>query len=803
MLGPRSMGEVYQSSNPLQHHSTKQLISRYESMSSPYDQQVSGIPLESSMINPPAHSPKKEKSPMRQSFRNLFSVLKKVNLRKVKPVERPLSSYRKQHHPILSDHPGLDAPPVLRSRSRKLTSSLLYLSRTPQLLSDSSDPKPVWTSCTATLEPSTIVITGLTHSRNPSVHIIELLNCTDVRSLSPLQLDPEESALLPRKGENDEFKVFEILFEGRPREKFAANSVQERAGWVSAVWWVVPLSCMLYARTTGNRDTILSPKDQDSNQTSNAPKGPQSQENVGDLTSAPPTHDLRPKSFSQRALPSIPIDPKPLVPSTPTSVLMSRNQTSFSHVSPRIYLPTRPISRASPGRDSSRSTSPSITNLSQLSVVRQRLAQIETTSSKSSKGGLTTPVLSLRPELEPIHAMTRDGSRSTAADSIFDSYGDQSLELPELNLLPPLTSLPELETRNTSHPSVQFRSTKRQSFHTSRSATSSCFEPVTELLHDHSEMSCNQMSDLCEQVLSLRDDVQTLPRAIASTVDVEGHTNHVLKMVAKLEQQARLNGELLGSIRSKMDKRTGPETGAKDDDGVIKAIQTLRADVTKDLAHIRTVLEPKNETATLIEMKNVAPSSIPQSGRDISHLNSMTDGLLAAFAGKQVSATSVAQLEETLAKIGSSIEKDSGRQELQAQQQSETVRYLSELNLLCRDLNSTEGGSTLIADIRQLAQGTIARDHRFAALQASLDGLYTMLNENSMETSRNFALTALAHLATLVDGQRQHQEQLVRALGAEGKFSSLLEIFDEIRGERLRFVEAMKEATEINVQSKI
>lgn len=238
VLGPRSMHQGQHKSFPsLQHqNSTKQLISRYESMSNQsHDQGACGTPLEPPMSNASVRSPK-GKSPMRQSLQNLFSALKKVNLRKGKPPERPLISYKRQHHLILNDHPGLNAPPVLRSRSRKLTSPLLYLSRTSQLLSDSLDTKMVWISCTATLEPGAIVITSLTDSSDSSVHNVELLNCTDVRSLSPEQLDAQESALLPRKGENDEFKVFEILFEGRPREKFAANSVQERAGWVSAIW---------------------------------------------------------------------------------------------------------------------------------------------------------------------------------------------------------------------------------------------------------------------------------------------------------------------------------------------------------------------------------------------------------------------------------------------------------------------------------------------------------------------------------------------------------------------------------------
>lgn len=62
----------------------------------------------------------------------------------------------------------------------------------------------------------------------------------------------------------------------------------------------------------------------------------------------------------------------------------------------------------------------------------------------------------------------------------------------------------------------------------------------------------------------------------------------------------------------------------------------------------------------------------------------------------------------------------------------------------------------------------------------------------------------------LIDRQRQDHERMLRTLGTGQslchnnmhRLSGDLELSNEIRGERLRFVEAMKEATAINVQSK-
>ena len=237
MLGPRSM-------EPMQHlqrhRSTKLLIDRYESMGSTLSPSPfrSAKPSSSGLV-PKRTSPsnrKNDKSPIRQSLRNLFSVFKKVNVTgNHKPDENTSSISRPGLLPILTSSSVLDfepPPPV-----RKHSGSLLYLSHTSDKsqLSSSSPILPVWSACAATVETNAIVISWITTNGSPSTHIIRLSNCTDVRSLSSLQLDAEECVLLP-KGNTKELKVFEVLFEGRARERFAASSVRERAEWVSAIW---------------------------------------------------------------------------------------------------------------------------------------------------------------------------------------------------------------------------------------------------------------------------------------------------------------------------------------------------------------------------------------------------------------------------------------------------------------------------------------------------------------------------------------------------------------------------------------
>jgi hypothetical protein len=97
---------------------------------------------------------------------------------------------------------------------------------------------PVWTDCSVILHPSHILITWMTSYSNPSTSIVTLSQCTDVRSLTLADLNPEERDLLPSTDKPDAIWVFELLFEGKAREKFAAASVQERAGWVPAIWYL-------------------------------------------------------------------------------------------------------------------------------------------------------------------------------------------------------------------------------------------------------------------------------------------------------------------------------------------------------------------------------------------------------------------------------------------------------------------------------------------------------------------------------------------------------------------------------------
>lgn len=141
-----------------------------------------------------------------------------------------------------------------------------------------------------------------------------------------------------------------------------------------------------------------------------------------------------------------------------------------------------------------------------------------------------------------------------------------------------------------------------------------------------------------------------------------------------------------------------------------------------------------------------------------------------------------------------------------------------------------EGFQTLLTESR-------ARDLTINALQASINTLFAAINERLPSGGTGSTLSgcfrlrdspglltgdhnliATEEVENLFDKQRQAQEQVLRAVAAgSSPFSPRehdrgplrpadvngVDLSDDIKGERLRFIEAMKEATTINVQSEL
>lgn len=193
----------------------------------------------------------KKRSPIRQSIRNFLSAFKtkksgasRENLGRHLSVPESMYDAGDGFEAFSSDAPLGSASarlevdtghrhvaPCTTPISPRNTGPLLYLSAPT-----SSDTHPVWVSCTATLHSRHMLIITGSAQGHPSTEMLPFSKCIDVRSLSMNDLEPDERSLLPSGPELNEIKIFELIFEGRQSERFAAKSVAERAKWVSSVW---------------------------------------------------------------------------------------------------------------------------------------------------------------------------------------------------------------------------------------------------------------------------------------------------------------------------------------------------------------------------------------------------------------------------------------------------------------------------------------------------------------------------------------------------------------------------------------
>lgn len=236
----------------------KELIGRYQSMEDEAKSFRTSTPTNETKSTRRRQMPRgsaspekdKKRSPIRQSIRNLLSVFK---------TKKQVGSTREHSGDYLTvpgtAYDAKDASEplpsnVLQSQSTRLnistsnnnlakcttpisprnTGSLLYLSHS------TSNVYPVWVSCSATLHTSHMLVMTTSAQGHPSTEIIPFTKCIDVRSLSANELEENERSLLPTSSGTNDVKIFELIFEGRQSERFAAKSVPERAKWVSAVW---------------------------------------------------------------------------------------------------------------------------------------------------------------------------------------------------------------------------------------------------------------------------------------------------------------------------------------------------------------------------------------------------------------------------------------------------------------------------------------------------------------------------------------------------------------------------------------
>ncbi|CCL99099.1 uncharacterized protein FIBRA_01113 [Fibroporia radiculosa] len=849
---------------------TKELIGRYESITSRSNSVTTAVTTDiTPKVRPGAYPAieRKEKgrSPIRQSIRNILSVFKK---------NKSANSCKEQANfgsPAYTD----------LGRQRTASSDTRSSSVAPPLKLNIPKERKDFSLCQTPLGPSHARHSGtlfylsrpaspIIHSTahgNPSTDIISFKECTDVRSLSISELNLNEQRLLP--SDVGELKVFELLFEGRPREKFAANSVPARATWVSAIWDAILQAQDEKSSTSRNAANVVNSLSEETNFESRRSQESRKvcitpMDTVSNMSAKPVNRD--------RTLPDIPRRPPSPVtqsapprlslkmpPSTPgTSPLMP------SVISPLPKPPTTPnkppfLSPISPPR----SQSPSIRNLDQRSVVKQRLAQLESARSSTSSVydlGPPSPVqtsatplrtrnLAARREVGRSSSLQEQPGRSKAHTPIIDSYCVPDTPSALSQYSGRLTSLPPTSNTASIDLAPWMRSTDGSvSPCELASSDLGMASPASKYSTDETaDQGQTQPSDAPQPARDIQQHRRPIIRLDTSATawkppiilrdeprpEVDNHHSadqHAImeridRSVQKLERHNEADATKLVDIRMKV-AATLEEVRRQARERDVAGHVDLST-VMEKLDMIRSELKETNEAeeARLQPAERISPA-------EWSELHAKVDSLVTAChnlqhtelpdAKSSASDESSQQIEEIIYLL-----RDAQTQwATHTEQQTDSVRYLNELNnwletfvnhgtsqietvaagihQLCQDLGyasdvqelANEGepksSGNLLADIRQLLIQNRDREENSATLHASVNGLIAAVQEDLRKNAEARNMLTTESVVGLIDRQRLDHERMLRTLGTE--------LSNEIRGERLRFVEAMKEATAINVQ---
>ncbi|KAF8554737.1 hypothetical protein OG21DRAFT_1034271 [Imleria badia] len=897
---------------PFRRQSTKQLIHRFESMADaaevvqvqvdgPSDSTRAFSETDSRDMHRPfltAAPHKSKRRSLSNSLRNFMSVFKKKKdkesedddyvplyhapeLNIVAPQE-PVSLPKPQAVPRPSVK---DVAPSSNRAGSVLSGSLLYLSRPPSHL-------PVWMSCTVALYNSHLLLTWYTMHDTPSSHIIQLDGFMDVRSLNEQVSRPDTEG---------DLKTFELAFEGRPRETFAATSIQDRARWVGAIWDAV-------LGSQGRNETAHTSKRTEA-LTIRTDVTPEYKEIEQCLQSLSPPEEAG-SEYTSSSAPKTPLVPSALQQTPPpTPVAKSPRHT----LSPLSVSPPRPPSQFS--NPHSRIKSPSIANLGTLSVVTQRLAQIErselaspTSSAVSSssvgtalrRAQTTHPVHQGHPfaEIEKLREEDDAGGSWSKDTETPSTNASIVIPLPD----PPNTPLSDtLSVRSAFKRNRAARQsspapatppsspTKAPSFATPVAALRAELSvpairelaenpptsllavgvepqlaPLAELIKDTAAKHYDQTAGLGEQIIALQRDIQILPNEIQvllrqamaaaakRTSESISHTDsaslqNVMTSLEGLRKQIRANSEhpqMNSLMKMFEDLQTRVATLAPLLMEKLVSIEhgqtQLQLQATREAEQPPIYVRPTRDVP-----RSPRPSSPTESGSrlrdgshhtsvDLSEIRSRLDELASLYRPSTVtvptenmpSSQTADDNSEKLQAILDHLRMDEEQRKLQVDQQVDSVRYLNELNSwlesfvnggtvhiqsvaanveqLCAHLGipseSDAAGNQpsnqgMLGEIRHLISSVQTKALGEGQLEASVGELMNVVRDQMKNGTEQRTALVTDSVLEIINQQRHEQEQMLRALSTE--------LTNEIRGERLRFVEAMKEATAINVQAHV
>ncbi|KAL5523743.1 hypothetical protein ACEPAG_7916 [Sanghuangporus baumii] len=518
---------------PIRNNSTKDLINRYESMSpsplgtpsrTPVPSPL-GLRQDSTFSETPSSRPlsalkQKGRSPLRDSFRNLMSLFGKKG--KCKDDSTSLLSSRYEDS-VMSSSPAnvLSVSPQVQQNTPRIaddhpplrSGQVLYLAR-----SGGDSTLPVWTSCKASLLEDRILLEWLTAYGNPSSSTVMLRKSTDVHSLAKSQVDPVEKSLLPLTGQDS--YIFELTYPGGVPEKFALTSVAERSAWVSCIWDVL----LKLERTGETEDSSLIGRVVVESSTSFA-ANQASQDPFMDETSLPPHMSAFASSASmsrERSGGSYAASSTVVAQSVVDSIRMrtGRHQPSSDTaslsgdiISEAPSTPTKSTLYGIRGDLlSSTSSSPSVQNLGNLSIVQSRLLEINSSNTN--------------------HNIPRVSSQVSRRSSIISNYSDSPSRAPSHLITP----------RSLQKDTYRQRSQVNRGSLSRRNSTASNYEDETSIYDFYAQES--HTSRILPSVIDESEaKAATTPRV--SSV----HSFNVLNLRPPKEPNNRASGLLASCIR--------------------------------------------------------------------------------------------------------------------------------------------------------------------------------------------------------------------------------------------------------------
>ncbi|VDB95300.1 unnamed protein product [Peniophora sp. CBMAI 1063] len=737
--------------------SIKALVQRFEELDASEDIRVSRPSDDGTGLYAPFFKQPRKTSPLRQSIRNFVSVFKKAKRERDEPVATPYSVV--EEYPMPNEAPGsafCASPPT----SGALQSGIVLHLSTPN---GSSAILPVWTQYHAELHAKHLLLSSDTAYGLPVSKVLSLSGCRDVYSVSSREMRAEEQALMPALGSTGSPVVFDLAFDGKV-ERFAVDTAKERATWVHTILTSVLRSPI---------DAFTPPGDIEAHRpvlwietTAHLTSG-LAQESLGVEAPAQPSSLLRRERVqrTERNLPPLPLQS----PASAAGGSQCDRPTDAQHVPvAQLVMPESPFS--SPTKVP---ISPSVVNLSRQSVVRRRLAEMEQQVSSTSQPFSATSASATSASDYTASPMSPHMGTQLRLDSGYQSKGDCGSPSqsglrsgPRMSVSPasdvivptsPFKKRHALQQQRTDHPTQSSPSP----CHVSPNGTAA--GTLLEMIND----------DLSREAL---DDVKQSVEVVASGVGVVRRT---------LQDVASRNigdSKLLTTLAGRVDE-------------IRNSLQQQAA-----MSHV---------------MHNERPAGTPDAGlapvlQEINHkLGAVADASVAAEildlvrAGDEHRSLQASQGVENaryLAELNSWLEAFVNHGSSHLQGISDAVNTITqEIGPLPVDETSddlpTAARPTVLSSLQELISRSRAQEQENATRREELDALISAMHE---EMRLNAEMRNACSSESVMEYMAKQQEEYGTMLRVVSDT-----LFDEIRGERLRFVDAMQEATAINVHRHV